>query len=112
MNKEKLAQYTASEEDFSSLLYQKRHSWEVKVGNIAIGGNNPIRIQSMTNTNTMNTMDTVNQTLRLVDAGCELVRITAQDVKAAQNLYEIRNELEKRILIRGRCIFLKNYHQT
>jgi (E)-4-hydroxy-3-methylbut-2-enyl-diphosphate synthase len=96
MNKEKLTQYTASEEDFSSFLYQKRHSWEVKVGNIAIGGNNPIRIQSMTNTNTMNTMDTVNQTLRLVDAGCELVRITAQDVKAAQNLYEIRNELEKR----------------
>ncbi|MDD2576384.1 MAG: flavodoxin-dependent (E)-4-hydroxy-3-methylbut-2-enyl-diphosphate synthase, partial [Bacteroidales bacterium] len=96
MNKEELAQYTASEEDYSSFLYQKRHSWEVKVGNIGIGGNNPIRIQSMTNTNTMNTMDTVNQTLRLVDAGCELVRITAQDVKAAQNLYEIRNELEKR----------------
>lgn len=91
-----MAQYTASEEDFSSLLYQKRHSWEVKVGNIGIGGVNPIRIQSMTNTDTMKTMDTVNQTLRLVEAGCELVRITAQDVRAAQNLYEIRNELEKR----------------
>ncbi len=96
MDKEKFDQNILQKEDFASFLYEKRKSWEVKVGNIGIGGVNPIRIQSMTNTDTMKTMDTVNQTLRLVEAGCELVRITAQDVRAAQNLYEIRNELEKR----------------
>jgi len=96
MDKEKFDQNILQKEDFASFLYEKRKSWEVKVGNIGIGGVYPIRIQSMTNTDTMKTMDTVNQTLRLVEAGCELVRITAQDVRAAQNLYEIRNELEKR----------------
>ena len=50
----------------------------------------------MTNTDTMNTQATVEQTLRMVEAGCELVRITAPDVKAAENLYNIKNELAKR----------------
>ncbi len=54
-----------------------------------------MRVQSMTNTDTMDTRATVDQTLRLVDAGCELVRITAPDVKAAENLYNIKNELAK-----------------
>lgn len=53
-------------------------------------------MQSMTNTDTMDTQATVEQTLRMVEAGCELVRITAPDVKAAQNLYNIKNELLKR----------------
>ena len=53
-------------------------------------------VQSMTNTDTMDTQATVEQTLRLVDAGCEMVRITAPDVKAAENLYNIRNELARR----------------
>ena len=60
-----------------------------------MGGGAPVRVQSMTNTDTMDTRATVEQTLRLVEAGCELVRITAPDVKAAQNLYNIKNELAK-----------------
>ena len=69
---------------------------EILIGNLALGGDNPVRIQSMTNTDTMDTRATVDQTMALVDAGCELVRITAPDVKAAENLYNIKNELLKR----------------
>lgn len=78
------------------LSFERRFTWEVKVGNIGIGGNNPIRIQSMTNTDTMDTEKTVSQIIRMVDAGCELVRITAIDQKQAENLYSIKNELIKR----------------
>lgn len=78
------------------LSFERRFTWEVKVGNIGIGGNNPIRIQSMTNTDTMDTEKTVSQVIRMVDAGCELVRITAIDQKQAENLYSIKNELIKR----------------
>lgn len=74
-------------------IYRSR---EISVGNLKLGGDNPIRVQSMTNTDTMDTAATVRQTLELVEAGCELVRITAPDVKAAQNLYDIKNELLKR----------------
>lgn len=73
-------------------MYKSR---EIRIGNLRLGGGNPIVVQSMTNTDTMNTQATVDQTLRLVDAGCEMVRITAPDVKAAQNLYNIKNELAK-----------------
>lgn len=61
-----------------------------------MGGGAPVRVQSMTNTDTMDTSATVEQTLRLVEAGCELVRITAPDVHAAENLYNIKNELARR----------------
>ncbi|MBR1793545.1 MAG: (E)-4-hydroxy-3-methylbut-2-enyl-diphosphate synthase [Bacteroidales bacterium] len=71
-------------------------SRQIKVGGLTLGGGAPVRVQSMTNTDTMNTMATVEQTLRLVEAGCEIVRITAPDVRAAQNLYEIKNELARR----------------
>jgi (E)-4-hydroxy-3-methylbut-2-enyl-diphosphate synthase len=74
----------------------RRLTKEVRVGNVGIGGSNPVRVQSMTNTDTMETMATVEQTLRLVEKGCELVRITASNVQAAQNLYNIKNELAKR----------------
>ena len=60
----------------------------INIGNVVLGGANPIRIQSMTNTDTMNTMATVDQTLRLVEAGCEIVRITAPGVKEAENLIQ------------------------
>lgn len=70
-------------------------SRQIKIGNLTLGGGAPIRVQSMTNTNTMDTRATVEQTLRLVEAGCELVRITAPDVKAAENLYNIKNELAR-----------------
>ena len=68
----------------------------INIGNVALGGSNPIRIQSMTNTDTMDTMATVDQTLRLVEAGCEIVRITAPGIQEANNLYNIKNELVKR----------------
>ena len=61
-----------------------------------MGGNNPIRIQSMTTVDTMDTIGSVEQTIRMVEAGCEYVRITAPSIKEAQNLQEIKNELRKR----------------
>lgn len=68
----------------------------VKVGKIGIGGNNPIRVQSMTTTDTMDTKATVEQAIRMIDAGCELVRITAPSSKEAENLANIKAELRKR----------------
>src|SRR3569833_740247 len=61
-----------------------------------MGGNNPIRIQSMTTTDTMDTIATVEQTIRMVNAGCEYVRITAPSIKEAQNLAEIKKQLRAR----------------
>lgn len=68
----------------------------IYIGNLPLGGEYPVRVQSMTNTDTMDTMATVDQTLRLVEAGCEIVRITAPGVPEAENLYNIKNELLKR----------------
>lgn len=76
--------------------YNRFKTREVKIGDVPLGGNNPIRIQSMTTTDTMNTIATVEQTIRMVDAGCEYVRITAPSVNDAQNLLEIKKELKKR----------------
>jgi len=61
-----------------------------------MGGVNPIRVQSMTTIDTMNTLGSVEQTIRMVKAGCEYVRITAPSLKEAQNLEEIKKELHKR----------------
>lgn len=69
---------------------------EVKTGAIGIGGNNSVRIQSMTNTNTLDTDATLAQCIRLADAGCELVRITAQGIREAEHLAVIKNELIRR----------------
>lgn len=77
-------------------MIRKFKTREVRVGNVGIGGTNPVRIQSMTNTNTMDTTATVEQSVRLFDAGCELVRITAPGVKEAQNLAVIKGELHRR----------------
>ena len=71
-------------------------SRQIKIGNLTLGGGAPVRVQSMTNTDTMDTRATVDQVLRMVDAGCELVRITAPDVKAAENLGRIKEELLRR----------------
>ena len=73
--------------------YSRFKSREVKVGSIGIGGNNPIRIQSMTTTDTMDTLATVEESIRMIDAGCELVRITAPSKREAQNLKNIKEEL-------------------
>ena len=61
-----------------------------------MGGNNPVRIQSMTTTDTMDTNATVNQSIRMINAGCELVRVTAPSIKDAKNLKNIKDELNKK----------------
>jgi (E)-4-hydroxy-3-methylbut-2-enyl-diphosphate synthase len=76
--------------------YSRYKTREVYIGDIPLGGNNPIRIQSMTTTDSMNTIATVEQTIRMVDAGCEYVRITAPSKSEAQNLEEIKKELHRR----------------
>ncbi len=76
--------------------YDRYLTREVKVGDIPLGANNPIRIQSMTTTFTMDTKATVEQTIRMVEAGCDYVRITAPSLKEAENLRNIKNELKKR----------------
>src|SRR4249920_2566361 len=76
--------------------YNRLLTREVKVGDLVIGGNHPIRLQSMTTTDTMNTIATVEQSIRMIDAGCELVRITAPSMHEARNLENIKNELQRR----------------
>jgi len=73
--------------------YSRLDTREVKVGNIGIGGKNPIRIQSMTITNTLDTAATIQESIRLADAGCEIVRITAPSIKEAENLQNIKEGL-------------------
>lgn len=76
--------------------YSRYLTREVKIGDIALGGHNPIRIQSMTTTDTMNTLATVEQTIRMVESGSEYVRITAPSIKEAENLANIKKELRYR----------------
>ena len=76
--------------------YSRFKTREVKVGNVSIGGENPIRIQSMTTTNTMDTQDTIKESIRMIDAGCELVRITAPSKKEAENLKNIKQGLKEK----------------
>ena len=68
---------------------------EVMIGNVGVGGSNPIRVQSMTTTDTMDTSMTVDQSMRMIDAGCEIVRITAPSIKEARNLESIKVGLIK-----------------
>ncbi len=76
--------------------YSRYQTRAVKVGNVLIGGGNPIVVQSMTTTDTMDTLKTVEQSIRMIEAGCQLVRITAPSIKEAENLLNIKNELRKR----------------
>ena len=76
--------------------YSRFVTREVFIGDLPMGGNNPIRIQSMTTTDTMDTIGTVEQSIRMVDAGCEYVRITAPSIKEANNLAEIKKQLRQR----------------
>lgn len=76
--------------------YSRRKTREVMIGNVPLGGDNPIRVQSMTTIDTMDTKGSVEQTLRMVESGCEYVRITAPSIKEAQNLEKIKNELRRR----------------
>lgn len=73
--------------------YARRKSSSVQIGNTPLGGTNPIRIQSMTNTSTMDTKGSVEQCKRIFDAGADYVRLTAQGVRESENLALIRAEL-------------------
>lgn len=76
--------------------YSRFLTREVNIGDVPMGGLNPIRIQSMTTTDTMDTIGTVEQTIRMVESGCEYVRITAPSIKEAENLANIKKELRYR----------------
>ncbi|MFL6544423.1 MAG: (E)-4-hydroxy-3-methylbut-2-enyl-diphosphate synthase [Candidatus Udaeobacter sp.] len=77
-------------------VYRRRKTREVKVGNVGIGGNNPIRVQSMITCDTMDTDASIQQTIELAKVGCEIVRITAPTVKDARNLEHIVKGLRER----------------
>lgn len=81
--------------EYCEAIYKtiRRPTREVKVGNIGIGGNNPVRIQSMTTSSTRDVDATVEQIIRLRDAGCEIVRVTVQGIKEADACEEIKNSL-------------------
>lgn len=76
--------------------YQRLKTLEVKIGDVAMGANHPIRVQSMTTTDTLDTKATVEQSIRMIVAGCEFVRITAPSINEARNLQNIKDELRKR----------------
>lgn len=76
--------------------YKRLKTREVKVGNIFIGNNHPIRLQTMTTCDTMDTMGTVEEAIKCIEAGAELIRVTAPSNKEAENLLNIKNELRKR----------------
>ncbi len=80
----------------SPFVYHRRKTREVKVGNVGIGGDNPIRVQSMITCDTMDTEASIQQTIELADADCEIVRITAPTVKDARNLEHIVKGLRER----------------
>ena len=85
-------------DDFCNSLteFSRSETREVIVGDLGIGGNNPIRIQSMTTTDTMNTEETAEQSIRMIKAGSELVRITAPSKREAENLINIKNKIRNR----------------
>jgi (E)-4-hydroxy-3-methylbut-2-enyl-diphosphate synthase len=76
--------------------YSRFLTREVTIGDLKLGGSNPIRLQSMTTTDTMDTIATVEQSIRMIKAGCELVRITAPSLNEAKNLELIKKELVNR----------------
>jgi len=76
--------------------YRRLPTKEVKIGDLLLGNFHPIRIQTMTTTDTMDTIATVEQSIRCIEAGSELVRITAPSKREAENLLNIKNELRKR----------------
>jgi len=74
---------------------QPYHSSVVMIGTVPLGGDNPVRIQSMTNTDTLNTKASVAQCIRIIEAGADFVRLTAQGTREAENLANIKKELRK-----------------
>lgn len=79
---------------YSLTQYERFKTREVKIGDLLMGAHHPIRVQSMTTTDTMDTKATVAQSIRMIEAGCELVRITAPSINEAKNLEVIKKELQ------------------
>ncbi len=75
---------------------KRRETVTVSIGNLKMGSAFPVRIQSMTTTDTMETEASVAQSIRMIRAGCELVRLTAPSINEANNLLNIKNELRKK----------------
>lgn len=80
----------------SMTTYKRLKTREVKIGNLLLGNHHPVRVQTMTTTDTMDTIATVEQTIRCIEAGAEMVRITAPSKKEADNLLNIKSELNRR----------------
>ena len=76
--------------------YRRLRTREVNIGGLLLGANHPIRIQTMTTTDTMDTMATVDQSIRCINAGAEMVRITAPSKNESENLRLIKHELHKK----------------
>jgi (E)-4-hydroxy-3-methylbut-2-enyl-diphosphate synthase len=83
----------------SRFQYQRRLSREVQIGTVGVGGTQPIRVQSMTTTRTQDVEATLAQTIRLIEAGCEIVRITAPTVTDSQAIGEIKRRLRARGIV-------------
>ncbi|MER2998359.1 (E)-4-hydroxy-3-methylbut-2-enyl-diphosphate synthase [Pontibacter populi] len=76
--------------------YKRRKTRVVNIGGVPMGGDYPIRVQSMTTVDTMDTLGSVEQCIRMIEAGCEYIRITAPSIKEAENLKNIKDELNRR----------------
>ena len=75
------------------MKYTRRKTREINIGGVKIGGENPIAIQSMCNTDTRNASETVEQIKRLEEAGCEIIRVAVPDMEAAEAVREIKNKI-------------------
>src|SRR6266550_1409868 len=84
---------SAAETPHHPYAYRRRKTREVMVGKVGVGGDNPIRVQSMTTTQTKDIEATLAQTIRLVEAGCEIVRITTPTSQDARALGEVKRRL-------------------
>ncbi|NJN25926.1 MAG: (E)-4-hydroxy-3-methylbut-2-enyl-diphosphate synthase [Cyclobacteriaceae bacterium] len=96
MNNSMVSKTAAGSYCNSLTQYVRRESIEIKIGDVPLGAQHPIRVQSMTTIDTMDTIGTVEQSIRMIEAGCEYVRITAPSMKEAENLANIKAELKKR----------------
>ncbi len=75
-------------------MINRKNTRKIKVGNLLIGGGNPIAVQSMTNTDTRDVPATVNQIKKLQDAGCEIIRVSIPDIESARNISKIKSKIK------------------
>lgn len=80
----------------SLTTYSRRKTIPVQIGDVIVGGDNPIVVQSMTTVDTMDTQGSIEQSIRMIESGCQLIRITAPSIKEAENLRHIKEGLRKR----------------